>query len=465
MWYSYLMSQKVKITKVSASGAKPFLGFEDDSAEVLVPKFAENAEEIGEWFSNGWRTRFNQLRSRRMKYGENRSLVPLGNVVNSDSVKEARLINSSLLAIPSLVIESTHRIEDGEWWASIKRRNSVKKKGGDTGRMPGFRSFKRTGQHFACWYNGGRNAEFKRTGKKSGIVFITGQNPSIHRAEGDTSSRWALRIHVRVSQKINPYTSVRVNWDDKTLVFVNEVPKMERQPTGKIIGLDRGITHNIADNEGNFFDLDAEKYKKTSARIAFEQKKMAKARMVSGKSKKEYVPSARYLAHKKMAADLYAYRSRVVEDFQHKITTQLVRENDTIITEKLRLADMTKKGKGKRGLNRSLAMASMGRINEMLAYKAEASGVYFQEVPPAYTSQRCFECGYIAPENRESQAIFQCVSCNHKANADTNAAKNILWIFTNNNGAGLARSVEQELVGNEAHASTPLLLRSANHLV
>ncbi|MFY9766393.1 MAG: zinc ribbon domain-containing protein, partial [Mycobacterium sp.] len=27
-------------------------------------------------------------------------------------------------------------------------------------------------------------------------------------------------------------------------------------------------------------------------------------------------------------------------------------------------------------------------------------------VPAAYTSQRCSHCGHVAPENRESQAVF-----------------------------------------------------------
>ena len=47
-------------------------------------------------------------------------------------------------------------------------------------------------------------------------------------------------------------------------------------------------------------------------------------------------------------------------------------------------------------------------------------------VNPAYTSQRCNECGHTAKENRESQAVFLCQRCEHTDHADTNAAKNIL---------------------------------------
>ena len=47
-------------------------------------------------------------------------------------------------------------------------------------------------------------------------------------------------------------------------------------------------------------------------------------------------------------------------------------------------------------------------------------------VDPRHTSQTCNQCTHVARENRESQAIFKCVSCGHFDNADVNAAKNIL---------------------------------------
>lgn len=47
------------------------------------------------------------------------------------------------------------------------------------------------------------------------------------------------------------------------------------------------------------------------------------------------------------------------------------------------------------------------------------------------TSRRCFVCGHVAKENRESQAVLLCVACGpsvgcgHMDNADVNAAINI----------------------------------------
>ena len=51
-------------------------------------------------------------------------------------------------------------------------------------------------------------------------------------------------------------------------------------------------------------------------------------------------------------------------------------------------------------------------------------------VNPDFTSQMCPKCGRISKNNRKSQETFCCEKCNHKNNADINAAKNIKGRFT-----------------------------------
>lgn len=57
--------------------------------------------------------------------------------------------------------------------------------------------------------------------------------------------------------------------------------------------------------------------------------------------------------------------------------------------------------------------------------KLERSGGTLTLVDPRNTSRTCNACGHVAAENRESQAVFICVSCGHTAHADVNAAINI----------------------------------------
>lgn len=60
-----------------------------------------------------------------------------------------------------------------------------------------------------------------------------------------------------------------------------------------------------------------------------------------------------------------------------------------------------------------------------IEYKAKARGLQVIKIQPHYTSQRCHYCGIIDKNNRVNQAVFHCQACNHKTNADLNAARNI----------------------------------------
>jgi putative transposase len=47
-------------------------------------------------------------------------------------------------------------------------------------------------------------------------------------------------------------------------------------------------------------------------------------------------------------------------------------------------------------------------------------------IDPRNTSRTCASCGHVSAENRKTQAVFWCVRCRHAADADVNAARNIL---------------------------------------
>ena len=74
--------------------------------------------------------------------------------------------------------------------------------------------------------------------------------------------------------------------------------------------------------------------------------------------------------------------------------------------------------RAKTGLNRSLAYARPGAMQQKLERHSEKNGTWFAKVPPAGTSQTCPLCGYRDRRNRKNQAEFRCQSCNLQANAD-----------------------------------------------
>lgn len=75
---------------------------------------------------------------------------------------------------------------------------------------------------------------------------------------------------------------------------------------------------------------------------------------------------------------------------------------------------------------------SFAQLRSFIEYKAKMLGIPVEVVDPAYTSQRCFECGHIESANRKSQGEFLCCSCGHTAHADVNAAKNISGLASTN---------------------------------
>ena len=98
--------------------------------------------------------------------------------------------------------------------------------------------------------------------------------------------------------------------------------------------------------------------------------------------------------------------------------------------------------KAKTGLNRSILSNNWSRLRKRLQDKMNANGGRLVVVPAAYTSQTCHQCGHVAKENRDSQAAFKCVRCGYEANADVNAAENILGRALAKMGGGTASDVE-----------------------
>jgi putative transposase len=136
-------------------------------------------------------------------------------------------------------------------------------------------------------------------------------------------------------------------------------------------------------------------------------------------------------------ARFQAKLARRRKDAAHKATTRIAKNHGIIVVEDLKVRNMVASARGtvespgrnvrqKAGLNRSLLDVAPAEIRRMLAYKAAWFGGRVIAVPPAYTSQSCNTCGHVDRGNRLSQARFVCLACGHVANADVNAARNIL---------------------------------------
>ncbi|MDQ2681756.1 MAG: transposase [Candidatus Eremiobacteraeota bacterium] len=214
--------------------------------------------------------------------------------------------------------------------------------------------------------------------------------------------------------------------------------KREIEPmraTGKVIGIDAGITALLATSEGELVDNPRHFARNRAnielAAIALDAVTRKDAR---GRCLNRHDP-------KRRAKVLALARSKEREanarrDFLHKLSNRIVRENDGIAMEALRLVNMTRSAKGtveepgtnvaaKSGLNRSLLDTGFGILRQLIIEKAAWAARLIAVVDPKYTSQTCFSCKHRAAENRERMR-FVCVRCGHQGHADINAARNIL---------------------------------------
>lgn len=146
--------------------------------------------------------------------------------------------------------------------------------------------------------------------------------------------------------------------------------------------------------------------------------------------------SARHQRTLDQLAGLRAREARIRRDFLHKLTADLAKNHGLVAIEALRVKNLTRSAKGtievpgvnvaqKRGLNRAILRQGWGQLAELLAYKTARAGGALVKVGAAYTSQTCAECGVVDRASRHG-ARFRCTACGHAANADVNAARNIL---------------------------------------
>ncbi len=108
------------------------------------------------------------------------------------------------------------------------------------------------------------------------------------------------------------------------------------------------------------------------------------------------------------------------KDFHHKLSTQLIRENQTIITENLQIKNMVKNHK----LAKSISDAGWYEFIQMLEYKSKWHGRELIKVVPNHTSQDCSICGWGNKELQLKDRSWTCIN-GHTLERDLNAAINI----------------------------------------
>lgn len=226
----------------------------------------------------------------------------------------------------------------------------------------------------------------------------------------------------------------------RVTVFCADVAARRLEPTGAAVGIDLGVTELIATSHGELVD-NPRHLSRIARQLTVTQQLVARRTRGSVRRAKAANRVARL--HRKVANQR--------RDFAHQLSSRLVKDNDVIVHEKLKIENMVRRpaprpndqggfdpngAAAKAGLNREIMAASWAQLLRFITYKAEEAGRETISVDPRHTSQMCHQCGHLEARNRHG-AVFRCRSCGHAAHSDVNAARNILR-------AGLARRHERE---------------------
>ncbi|MHA3403850.1 RNA-guided endonuclease InsQ/TnpB family protein, partial [Yersinia enterocolitica] len=109
-------------------------------------------------------------------------------------------------------------------------------------------------------------------------------------------------------------------------------------------------------------------------------------------------------------------------DFQHKLSRAIVDENQAVIVETLKTANMMKN----HNLARAIGDAGWHSFIAKLEYKAVEKGVHLVKLEQWFASSKtCHCCGYKMPEMPLHKRIWRCPECGIEHDRDINAALNI----------------------------------------
>lgn len=178
-----------------------------------------------------------------------------------------------------------------------------------------------------------------------------------------------------------------------------------------IVGVDLGIKDLVITSEGvvyenkKFFTNTQKKLKRLQRRFTKTKKK--------GKNREKL---------RKKVAKVYRKIKRQREHYYHQISNELIRENQTIILETLRIKNMVKNRK----LAKSISDASWGTLIRMLEYKAVWYGRNIIKIDTFYPSSKtCSNCGNVKEELNLSERTYKCECCGFSIDRDLNASINI----------------------------------------
>ncbi|HEY9874926.1 MAG TPA: transposase [Candidatus Obscuribacterales bacterium] len=284
-------------------------------------------------------------------------------------------------------------------WSAIARfyDNCKKAKPG----KKGFPRFKKYQTHGSVEY---KTSGWKLSEDRRYITFSDG-------FKAGTFKLWGTRdLHFYQLEQIKRVRVVR-RADGYYVQFCLDIERIEkRDPTGKTIGLDVGLSHFYTDSNGEVVENPRHLRKSEKA-----LKRLNRRLSRTKKGSQNRAKARNRLSRKHLKV------SRQRKDFAVKLARCVVQSNDLVAYEDLQVRNMVKNRK----LAKSISDAAWSAFRDWLEYFGKVFGVATVAVPPHYTSQNCSNCGEVVKKSLSTRT-HKCSHCGFVLDRDWNAAINIL---------------------------------------
>lgn len=221
-----------------------------------------------------------------------------------------------------------------------------------------------------------------------------------------------------ISGRIINATISKVGHKYYVSVCVSEDIKLPIKKEINVVGIDLGVKEIVVTSDGEI-------YKNPKYINKYENRIKKLSKRLSRKVKN----SKNYNKTKMQIEEVYRKLRNARRKLSENIVNEIVKNNDIIITEKLKVKEMLESKKNKKSLKKEISNVTFSEIIRKLEYKCKWLNKIFIQVSPYYpSSQICSMCGCKDKRMKDlSKREYKCKYCKNEIDRDLNASINIMY--------------------------------------